>query len=53
MENSYVVREWVSVGPEKELRTHFEYGTFSTYAEANDFAKATGNPRLFPQQLEE
>ena len=51
MKNAYVVRELVSppVG-ENEFLTHYEYGTFRTYKEANECAIATKNPRCFPQR---
>jgi hypothetical protein len=51
MENSFVVREWVKQGEGKQLHTHFEYGPFATYEEANRCAKMVG-PQCFPQQLE-
>jgi hypothetical protein len=51
MKNAYVVRELVSVASgEKELRTHYEYGTFDTYEAANQCAVATKNQRCFPQR---
>ena len=51
MKNAYVVRELVSAAAgEREFLTHYEYGTFPTYEEANKFAIATKNPRCFPQQ---
>ena len=47
----YVVRELVSLpAGENDFLTHFEYGTFGTYKEANDCAIATKNPRCFPQR---
>lgn len=51
MKTAYVVRELVSlpVG-ENEFLTHYEYGTFRTYNEANECAIATKNPRCFPQR---
>jgi hypothetical protein len=51
MKNAYVVRELVSQpASEKEFLTHYEYGTFRTYKEANERAIATRNPRCFPQR---
>ena len=51
MKNAYVVRELVSVASgERELRTHYEYGTFDTYEAANQCAVATKNQRCFPQR---
>lgn len=51
MKTAYVVRELVSVASgEKEFRTHYEYGTFPTYKQANERAIATNNPRCFPQR---
>jgi hypothetical protein len=53
MKNAYVVRELVSVASgEKELRTHYEYGTFDTYEAANQCAVATKNQSCFPQRDE-
>lgn len=50
---AYVVRELVSVASgEKELRTHYEYGTFDTYEAANQCALATKNQSCFPQREE-
>ncbi len=50
----YVVREWIRSEPkaEKELRTHFECGTFATYREANECAKLIEGGMCFPQQVE-
>jgi hypothetical protein len=51
MQSAYVVRELVSVASgEKELRTHYEYGTFPTYQQANECAIETKNPSCFPQR---
>lgn len=51
MKNAYVVRELVSVpSGEKDLRTHYEYGTFDTYEAANQCAVATKNQCCFPQR---
>ena len=51
MNNAYVVRELVSIATgERDFLTHYEYGTFRTYEDANKFAIATKNPRCFPQQ---
>ena len=51
MENGYVVRELVSLPTgESKFLTHYEYGTFQTYKEANECAIATRNPRCFPQR---
>ena len=51
MKTSYVVRELVSLpAGENEFLTHYEYGTFRTYKEANEFAITTKNPRCFPQR---
>lgn len=51
MKSFYVVRELVSVASgQKEFRTHYEYGSFPTYKEANECAIATNNPRCFPQR---
>ncbi len=53
MKNAYVVRELVSLpAGESEFFTHYEYGTFRTYKEANECAIATRNPRCFPQREE-
>jgi hypothetical protein len=53
MRNAYVVRELVSVpSGEKELRTHYEYGTFLSYEAANQCAIATRNQSCFPQKEE-
>lgn len=50
MKTGYVVRELVSLpAGENEILTHYEYGTFRTYKEANECAIATKNPRCFPQ----
>jgi hypothetical protein len=51
MKSAYVVRELVSlpVG-DNEFLTHYEYGTFQTYKEANECAIATKNPKCFPQR---
>lgn len=51
MKNADVVRELVSSSAgENEFFTHYEYGTFRTYQEANECAIATKNPRCFPQR---
>ena len=51
MKTAYVVRELVSLpAGENEFLTHYEYGTFRTYNEANECAIATKNPRCFPQR---
>jgi len=51
MKTAYVVRELVSPpAGENEFLTHYEYGTFRTYQEANECAIATRNPRCFPQR---
>ena len=51
MRNAYVVRELISLpAGESEFFTHYEYGTFQTYKEANECAIATHNPRCFPQR---
>ena len=51
MKTAYVVRELVSLpAGENEFLTHYEYGTFRTYKEANECAIATKNPRCFPQR---
>jgi len=51
MKTAYVVRELVSIpAGENEFLTHYEYGTFRTYKEANECAMATQNPRFFPQR---
>ena len=51
MKTCYVVRELVSLrAGENEFLTHYEYGTFQTYQEANERAIATQNPRCFPQR---
>jgi len=53
MKTAYVVRELVSrPAGENEFFTHYEYGTFRTYKEANEFAITTKNPRCFPQREE-
>jgi len=50
MKTCYVVRELVSrPAGENEFLTHYEYGRFKTYQEANERAIATQNPRCFPQ----
>lgn len=54
MNNAYVVRELISVpSGEKELRTHYEYGRFTTYEAANKCAIATKNQSCFPQKEED
>ena len=51
MKNAYVVRELVPVAAgERDFFTHYEFGTFPSYEEANKCAIATKNPRYFPQQ---
>ena len=35
---------------ENDFFTHYEYGTFPTYKEANECAIATRNPKCFPQR---
>ena len=51
MTNAYVVRELVSAASgERDFLTHYEFGTFRTYEEANECAIETKNPRCFPQQ---
>jgi hypothetical protein len=51
MKAAYVVRELVSrPAGDNEFFTHYEYGTFRTYKEANECAIATNNPRCFPQR---
>ena len=51
MKIAYVVRELVSMpAGENEFFTHYEYGIFGTYKEANECAIATKNPRCFPQR---
>lgn len=51
MKTAYVVRELVSrPAGEYDFLTHYEYGTFRTYKEANEFAITTRNPRCFPQR---
>jgi hypothetical protein len=51
MKTAYVVRELVSrPAGDNEFLTHYEYGTFQTYKEANECAIATRNPRCFPQR---
>jgi hypothetical protein len=51
MKIAYVVRELLShPAGENEFFTHYEYGTFRTYKEANECAIATKNPRCFPQR---
>jgi hypothetical protein len=51
MKNAYVVRELVSLtAGDSDFFTHYEYGTFQTYNEANQRAIATKNPRCFPQR---
>src|ERR1700719_3817546 len=51
MKTAYVIRELVSLpAGENEFLTHYEYGIFPTYKEANECAIATKNPRCFPQR---
>ena len=51
MKTAYIVRELVSQPTgENEFRTHYEFGTFRTYEEANECAIATKNARCFPQR---
>jgi len=51
MKIAYVVRELVSLPMgENDFVTHYEYGTFRTYKEANECAIATRNPKCFPQR---
>lgn len=51
MEIAYVVRELVSLPVGKnDFLTHYEYGTFRTYKEANECAIATKNQKCFPQR---
>ena len=51
MQNAYVVRELVSAAAgERDFLTHYEFGTFPSYEEANKCAIATKNPRCFPQR---
>lgn len=51
MKNAYVVRELVALAAgEREFLTHYEFGTFPTYQEANKRAIATKNPKCFPQR---
>ena len=51
MKIAYVVRELVSLPMgENDFFTHYEYGTFPTYKEANECAIATRNPKCFPQR---
>ena len=51
MTTAYVVRELVSLpAGENQVFTHYEYGTFRTYKDANECAIATRNPRCFPQR---
>lgn len=53
MKTAYVVRELVSLpAGENEFLTHYEYGIFGTYKEANQRAIATQNPKCFPQREE-
>ena len=53
MNNAYVVKELVSVpSGEKELHTHYEYGTFLSYEAANQCAIETQNQSCFPQKEE-
>jgi len=53
MKTAYVVRELVSQpAGENDFLTHYEYGTFRTYKEANECAIATKNPKCFPQREE-
>ena len=50
MNNGYVVRELVAlIDGDREFLTHYEFGIFTTYDEANKCAIATKNPRCFPQ----
>lgn len=51
MKAVYVVRELVTeASGEKEIRTHYEYGLFSSYNAANQCAAATKNQSCFPQR---
>ena len=51
MKIAYVVRELVSLPlGENDFFTHYVYGTFPTYKDANECAIATRNPRCFPQR---
>jgi hypothetical protein len=51
MKTAYVVRELVSLpAGENDFLTHYEYGTFQTYKEANECAIATRNLKCFPQR---
>jgi len=51
MKTAYVVRELVSLpAGDNDFLTHYEYGTFRTYKEANERAIATKNPKCFPQR---
>jgi hypothetical protein len=53
MNTVHVVRELVTAASgEKEIRTHYEYGLFSTYKAANACATATRNQHCFRQQEE-
>jgi hypothetical protein len=53
METVYVVRELVTAASgEKEIRTHYEYGSFPTYKAADECATATRNQSCFPQRDE-
>jgi hypothetical protein len=53
MKAAYVVQELVSLpAGENEFFTHYEYGAFRPYKEANECAIATKNPRCFPQKEE-
>jgi hypothetical protein len=53
MKNVYVVRELVSVAQgEKDFRTHYECGRFTTYEAANQCAIRTQNQNCFPQKEE-
>jgi hypothetical protein len=51
VKTAYVVRELLPrPAGENEFFTHYEYGTFRSYKEANECAIATKNPRCFPQR---
>jgi hypothetical protein len=53
MKSVYVVREMVTAASgDKEIRPHYEYGTFSTYKAAHKCAAATKNQSCFPQREE-
>ncbi len=48
MKTAYVVREMICLrAGENEFLTHYEYGTFRTYKEANECATATKNSKMF------